>query len=165
MTDMPIVVVVGSLHYDIMVDAPHLPRKGETVTGYSWRPKFGGKGGNQAVETCSSARWQQDWRPVFPSLPLSALQTMPQHVTCRRCRRVPNRAGAAKHCELSPSIRRQRASIPCRSASTNRWNVGLRGAVDWNEDTMDQATAELASEATGQQPFAVTLRMAHRLRR
>jgi ribokinase len=49
MTDMPIVVVVGSLHYDIMVDAPHLPRKGETVTGYSWRPKFGGKGGNQAV--------------------------------------------------------------------------------------------------------------------
>ena len=45
----PVVVVVGSLHYDIMVDAPDRPRKGETVTGYSWRPKFGGKGGNQAV--------------------------------------------------------------------------------------------------------------------
>ena len=43
------VVVVGSLHYDIMVDAPDRPRKGETVTGYAWRPKFGGKGGNQAV--------------------------------------------------------------------------------------------------------------------
>ncbi len=49
MKDRPIVVVVGSLHYDIMVDAPDRPRKGETVTGYSWRPKFGGKGGNQAV--------------------------------------------------------------------------------------------------------------------
>ena len=43
------VVVVGSLHYDIMVDAPDRPRKGETVAGYRWRPKFGGKGGNQAV--------------------------------------------------------------------------------------------------------------------
>ncbi|RUX52052.1 ribokinase [Mesorhizobium sp. M4A.F.Ca.ET.050.02.1.1] len=45
----PVVVVVGSLHYDIMVDAPDRPRKGETVTGFGWRPKFGGKGGNQAV--------------------------------------------------------------------------------------------------------------------
>jgi ribokinase len=43
------VVVVGSLHYDIMVDAPDRPRKGETVAGFAWRPKFGGKGGNQAV--------------------------------------------------------------------------------------------------------------------
>jgi ribokinase len=45
----PIIVVVGSLHYDIVVDAPDRPRKGETVAGYAWRPKFGGKGGNQAV--------------------------------------------------------------------------------------------------------------------
>lgn len=45
----PVVVAVGSLHYDIMVDAPDRPRKGETVTGFGWRPKFGGKGGNQAV--------------------------------------------------------------------------------------------------------------------
>ncbi|MET0942236.1 MAG: PfkB family carbohydrate kinase [Mesorhizobium sp.] len=45
----PTIVVVGSLHYDIMVDAPDRPRKGETVTGYSWHPKFGGKGGNQAI--------------------------------------------------------------------------------------------------------------------
>jgi len=43
------VVVVGSLHYDIMMDAPDRPRKGETVTGRSWQPKCGGKGGNQAV--------------------------------------------------------------------------------------------------------------------
>ena len=43
------VIVVGSLHYDIMVDAPGRPRKGETLAGRSWVPKFGGKGGNQAV--------------------------------------------------------------------------------------------------------------------
>lgn len=43
------VIVVGSLHYDVMVEAPDRPRKGETVTGQAWYPKFGGKGGNQAV--------------------------------------------------------------------------------------------------------------------
>ncbi len=45
----PVIVVVGSLHYDITVDAPDRPRKGETVTGRGWSPKFGGKGGNQAA--------------------------------------------------------------------------------------------------------------------
>ena len=45
----PSVVVFGSLHYDIMVQGPARPRKGETVTGDSWHPKCGGKGGNQAV--------------------------------------------------------------------------------------------------------------------
>ena len=48
-TRVSAVVVVGSLHYDIMVDAPDRPRKGETVAGLSWSPKFGGKGGNQAL--------------------------------------------------------------------------------------------------------------------
>ncbi len=48
-TALPTVIVLGSLHYDIMMDAPDRPRKGETVTGRSWRPKCGGKGGNQAV--------------------------------------------------------------------------------------------------------------------
>jgi len=43
------VVVLGSLHYDIIVEAPHQPAVGETVTGSHWFPKFGGKGGNQAV--------------------------------------------------------------------------------------------------------------------
>ena len=43
------VVVVGSLHYDIVVEAPYRPEKGETVLGYKWFPKFGGKGGNQAM--------------------------------------------------------------------------------------------------------------------
>jgi ribokinase len=45
----PVVLVVGSLHYDIMVEANHLPRKDETAVGQRWYPKFGGKGGNQAV--------------------------------------------------------------------------------------------------------------------
>jgi ribokinase len=43
------VLVVGSLHYDIMVEASHLPRRDETAMGTRWYPKFGGKGGNQAV--------------------------------------------------------------------------------------------------------------------
>lgn len=46
---MPDVIVFGSLHYDILLDAPVQPRKGETVAGQSWSPKCGGKGGNQAV--------------------------------------------------------------------------------------------------------------------
>jgi ribokinase len=45
----PVILVVGSLHYDIMIDAPHLPRRDETAVGSRWYPKFGGKGGNQAV--------------------------------------------------------------------------------------------------------------------
>jgi ribokinase len=53
MTSAPLVTVFGSLHYDIAVTGPARPRKGETVTGTSWHPKSGGKGGNQAV---SSAR-------------------------------------------------------------------------------------------------------------
>lgn len=53
MTTSPLVTVFGSLHYDIAVNGPARPRKGETVTGVSWYPKSGGKGGNQAV---SSAR-------------------------------------------------------------------------------------------------------------
>jgi ribokinase len=45
----PIILVVGSLHYDIMVEAAHLPRRDETAIGSRWYPKFGGKGGNQAM--------------------------------------------------------------------------------------------------------------------
>jgi ribokinase len=43
------VVIVGSLHYDILVDASDRPRKGETLAGHAWSPKFGGKGGNQSL--------------------------------------------------------------------------------------------------------------------
>ncbi len=46
---LPTVLVVGSLHHDIMVEADHLPRRDETAVGRRWYPKFGGKGGNQAV--------------------------------------------------------------------------------------------------------------------
>src|SRR3977135_2947073 len=43
------VVVLGSLHLDIMVHAPDRPRKGETLPGSAWMYKAGGKGGNEAV--------------------------------------------------------------------------------------------------------------------
>lgn len=43
------VAVVGSLHLDIMVAAPRLPGRDETLFGSSWHTKCGGKGGNQAV--------------------------------------------------------------------------------------------------------------------
>jgi ribokinase len=46
---MPIVLTIGSLHYDIMIEASALPRRDETAVGSRWYPKFGGKGGNQAV--------------------------------------------------------------------------------------------------------------------
>lgn len=48
------ILVVGSLHYDIMVDAHHRPEKGETVIGTGCSYKFGGKGGNQAVSAAKS---------------------------------------------------------------------------------------------------------------
>jgi ribokinase len=43
------VSVVGSLHLDILVEAPRLPLSDETLAGRSWSRKCGGKGGNQAV--------------------------------------------------------------------------------------------------------------------
>ena len=43
------VAVIGSLHLDIMVKGPHLPRLDETVIGSAWWFKCGGKGGNQAI--------------------------------------------------------------------------------------------------------------------
>lgn len=43
------VIVCGSLHLDIMVHAPSLPRLDETTVGSRWAMQCGGKGGNQAV--------------------------------------------------------------------------------------------------------------------
>ena len=43
------VLVAGSLHYDIVVETSHLPVVDETGVGTGWYPKFGGKGGNQAI--------------------------------------------------------------------------------------------------------------------
>lgn len=42
-------LVVGSLHLDVVVRAPHLPALDETVTGSGVDYVFGGKGGNQAL--------------------------------------------------------------------------------------------------------------------
>lgn len=41
--------VVGSLHLDVVLRAPHFPSLDETVTGTAVDYVFGGKGGNQAV--------------------------------------------------------------------------------------------------------------------
>jgi ribokinase len=43
------VIVCGSLHLDIVVKAPTLPRIDETAVGTTWQKRCGGKGGNQAV--------------------------------------------------------------------------------------------------------------------
>lgn len=42
-------LVVGSLHLDVVLRAPHLPGLDETVAGSSVDYVFGGKGGNQAL--------------------------------------------------------------------------------------------------------------------
>jgi ribokinase len=44
------VIVCGSLHLDIVVRAPGMPRVDETVVGHGWQQLCGGKGGNQAVQ-------------------------------------------------------------------------------------------------------------------
>ncbi|MGB5558860.1 MAG: ribokinase [Paracoccaceae bacterium] len=43
------VFVVGALHLDVVVTAPHLPRRDETVVGHSVAYLVGGKGANQAM--------------------------------------------------------------------------------------------------------------------
>lgn len=43
------VFVTGSLHLDVVLRAPHLPQRDETVAGSAVDYVFGGKGGNQAV--------------------------------------------------------------------------------------------------------------------
>ncbi|MBC7939428.1 MAG: ribokinase, partial [Chitinophagaceae bacterium] len=45
----PTIVLVGSIHMDLMLRCPHLPKPGETVLGHHFRTEPGGKGGNQAV--------------------------------------------------------------------------------------------------------------------
>jgi ribokinase len=45
----PQVLVVGSLHYDVVVRAERLPALDETLPGRDVRYVFGGKGGNQAL--------------------------------------------------------------------------------------------------------------------
>ena len=45
----PEILVVGALHLDVIVTAPHLPARDETVIGSAVAYAFGGKGGNQAA--------------------------------------------------------------------------------------------------------------------
>ena len=45
----PVVVVVGGVNTDMVVQTPHLPRAGETVGGGAFLTTPGGKGANQAV--------------------------------------------------------------------------------------------------------------------
>src|SRR3989442_15630719 len=50
MKTKPRIVVVGSLVFDFVAKAAHLPRKGETVLGDMFGMFPGGKGANQAVQ-------------------------------------------------------------------------------------------------------------------
>ena len=51
---MSYVTILGSLHLDIVVEAPRQPGLGETLMGSGWRQVAGGKGLNQAV-SCAKA--------------------------------------------------------------------------------------------------------------
>ncbi len=42
-------LVVGALHWDVVVTAPHIPHRDETLRGRDVAYQFGGKGGNQAI--------------------------------------------------------------------------------------------------------------------
>ncbi len=48
------VIVCGSLHLDIVVRAPALPRIDETAVGSAWHKVCGGKGGNQALQAAQA---------------------------------------------------------------------------------------------------------------
>lgn len=43
------IIVVGSINTDLVVKAPYMPQKGETLTGSEFFTAHGGKGANQAV--------------------------------------------------------------------------------------------------------------------
>ena len=42
------ILVIGSLNMDLVVETPHMPKAGETITGKSITNVLGGKGANQA---------------------------------------------------------------------------------------------------------------------
>jgi ribokinase len=44
-----VILCAGSLHHDVIVEAPGLPRTDQTLAGTGVRTAFGGKGGNQAA--------------------------------------------------------------------------------------------------------------------
>ncbi len=48
------VLIVGALHWDVVVSAPRLPRVDETLRGSGVRYQFGGKAGNQAIAAAAA---------------------------------------------------------------------------------------------------------------
>ena len=46
---MKTVYIVGSINTDLVIQAPYMPQKGETLTGSGFFTARGGKGANQAV--------------------------------------------------------------------------------------------------------------------
>ena len=56
------VIVHGSLHLDILVRAPSLPRLDETAVGQTWGRSCGGKGGHcSACNDTGLAKYQTIW--------------------------------------------------------------------------------------------------------
>ena len=51
------ICIIGSLHWDIVVNTNNIPKKDETANGSKVHYLFGGKGGNQAL---SSNRYGSD---------------------------------------------------------------------------------------------------------
>lgn len=47
---VPVVTVIGSINYDLIVQQDRLPHRGETIAATGLRGDFGGKGANQAVQ-------------------------------------------------------------------------------------------------------------------
>lgn len=47
--DAPRLMVIGSINTDLVADVERLPREGETVGAFNFRPHLGGKGANQAA--------------------------------------------------------------------------------------------------------------------
>ena len=45
------ICIIGSLHWDIVVNTNNIPKKDETANGSKVHYLFGGKGGNQALSS------------------------------------------------------------------------------------------------------------------
>ena len=73
------ILVAGSLHLDVIVQTPNLPRLDQTVTGTGVAYAFGGKGGNQAVAAArmgaSVAMAGAVGQDAFAAILLEALET------------------------------------------------------------------------------------------
>ena len=57
------ILVIGSIHQDLVIRGPRLPQPGETVLGGQFYQVAGGKGANQAV-ACRRAGTGPVWLPA-----------------------------------------------------------------------------------------------------